>query len=573
MIGHISLISSWRQSDDGGVSLFSLNLFILFHVPPLLPYRTVTVLGICVACGLRLYLKIAVIGAMRPRLFSRGFLAKPPYCLHVGYSTTRPLTSGRLSITASSNTPRSKVIRELARYVGRSPINPRSSGVDTNGYGAAILASRDFTNWLNDENFMSSVLETLFKSENDGQASTQQIDTLTGVVDAIGANDLRGEPRAGLSILYGLTEDILPNLWDSESLQQTTGESGSASIKFATNPLEDDVRSLELTLPLANTVFQNGRQSTLCASRWESSPQGPITLKAINHKSIQSIFACGDPANHTSSHVPLLPVTPPRKIIAGLGNIVRQVEVDGSTTPASRELELLIPKILDIRSKRHAAGSSSPVGVWCWVIPAHVVEAKKLVDIQVLSIESMQSEAEVADEAMKIYSGLLSAGCRLHKILSGGGGWGLKQGLLSLDPETHHSLPGEDDIEMFIKSFQERNKADSSEGIVTPGSYIMFCIEPQWTEEDAVARQSSSSTQTLSLGVAPHSDFVPSLGASTDEVAVIGGHFGATSAAGLFLRTIPELSDIDMRDGTAKSLQPFTTKVDVPRACFWTGGV
>ncbi|KAI1493764.1 hypothetical protein F5X96DRAFT_620545 [Biscogniauxia mediterranea] len=510
---------------------------------------------------------------MRPRLFHRGFLANPPYRLHVGYSTTRPLTSGKLSITASSNTPRSRVIRELARYVGKSPIDPRSSGVDTNGHGAAILASRDFTTWLSDESFMSSVLETLFKSTSDGQTNPQRLDILTGVVDGISSNALHGEPRTGLSILYGLTEDILPNLWDSESLQQTTGESRTASIKFATNPLEGDIRPLELTLPLANTVFQNGRQSTLSVSRWESSPQGPITLKAINHKSTQSIIAYGRPASHTSSHIPLLPITPPRKVIASLGNIVRQVEIDGSATPASRELELLIPKILNIRSERHAAGSSSAVGVWCWVIPAHVVEAKKLLDIKVLSIESLQSEAEVADESMKIFSGLLSAGCRLHKILSGGGGWGIKQGLLSLDPETHGSFSEEDDIEMFLRSFQERNKADSSEGIVTPGSYIMFCIEPQWTEEDAVARQSSTSAQTLSLGVAPHRDFVPSSGASTDEVAVIEGHFGATSAAGLFLRTIPELSGINRQDDTAKSLQPFTTKVDVPRACFWTGGV
>ncbi|KAI5925237.1 hypothetical protein F4810DRAFT_708623 [Camillea tinctor] len=523
---------------------------------------------------------------MSPRLCNRGMrgiLAKPPYCLRVGYSTTRQLVSRKLSITASYNTPRSKVIHELARYVGKSPINLQSNGVDKNGYGAAILASRDFTTWLDDESFMSTILETLFRStRNGGQANPLHIDVLAGVVDGISSNDLLGEPQAGFSILYGQTENILPDLWDGESLSlQATGESGTASIRFAMNPLEGDIRPLELTLPLANTVFQNGRQSTLSATRWESSPQGPITLKAANHKSTQSIFAYGDLANHTSSHIPLLPVTPPRKVIAGLGNIVRQVEVDGSATPASRELEVLIPKILDFRSKRHATASSGPVGVWCWVIPAHVAEAKKLFDVKILSIESLQSdsEAELAEKSIKVFSELLSAGCRLHKILSGGGGWGLKQGLLSLDPETHFSLPGEDegDIEMFIKSFQERESANSSEGIVTPGSYIMFCIEPQWTEQATAAGRNaanSSSTQTLSLGVAPHGDFAPSVSASTDnEVTVIGGHFGATSAAGLFLRMIPELPGISMKADTNKPLQPFTTKVDVPKAYFRTGDV
>ncbi|KAI1503671.1 hypothetical protein F5X99DRAFT_374125 [Biscogniauxia marginata] len=509
---------------------------------------------------------------MRPRLFNRYFLANF-YGLHVRQFGSQSLVSGRLSLEVSSSTPKRKVVDELARHVEKRPISLRSSDVNRRSYGATVLASRDFTTWLNDESFMFNMLETLFKPVNNGQGDLQHLDILSGVVDGIGTKNLSSEPRTGFSILYGLTGDILPNLWDSESVDSSS-ESRAASVSFITNPLAGDTKPLEITLPLANTVFQDGRQSTLSASRWENRSQGPMSLKTTCHKSNQRIFTYGDCANQTSSHIPLLPVTPPRKVVASLGNIVSQVEVGGSTTPASRELETLIPKILDIRSKNRAAASSGPFGVWCWVIPAHVVEAKKLLDLKVFRVESSQSEAELALESIKLFSGLLSSGCRLHKILSGGGGWGLKQGLLSLDPETHYSLPGQDDdVEMFIKSFQERNNANSSGGLATPGSYLMFCIEPQWTDKDVVSSQAAGPTQTLSLGVAPHSDLAPNYDANTGEVDVVEGYFGATSATGLFLRNVPELPDINTKDEPAKSWQSFTTKVDVPRACFVTGGI
>ncbi len=60
-------------------------------------------------------------------------------------------------------------------------------------------------------------------------------------------------------------------------------------------------------------------------------------------------------------------------------------------------------------------------------------------------------------------------------VVSGGGGWGDKQGLLSLDPQTKYSSPDEDDVESFIRSF----KGDTSGAgtVVAPGSYIQFFIE------------------------------------------------------------------------------------------------
>ncbi|RYP68905.1 hypothetical protein DL770_008363 [Monosporascus sp. CRB-9-2] len=220
---------------------------------------------------------------------------------------------------------------------------------------------------------------------------------------------------------------------------------------------------------------------------------------------------------------------------------------------------MLIPEIFDTRSKRHGPSSSGPIGVWAWVIPPHVVKAERLSDLRVFRANSSHSEAELATESAEVFSKLTSSGCRLHKILSGGGGWGLKQGLLSLDPETSYTQPEQEDIEMFIKAFQERNSTNPSEGLVTQGSYVLFCIEPYLTEENM---QSRRITPTISLSVAPNNDEGVALRDGTEEVEICDDHFGAASTAGLFLRTIPETNGVGPEEHPGKAPQPFTTKIN-----------
>lgn len=153
-------------------------------------------------------------------------------------------------------------------------------------------------------------------------------------------------------------------------------------------------------------------------------------------------------------------------------------------------------------------------------------------------------------------------------IVSGGGGWGLKQGLLSLDPETSYAQPEQDDIDMFIKAFQERNSSNPSDGIVTPGSYVLFCIEPCFTKENMQSHKLSS---TISLGVAPTNDEGVALRDGIKEVEISEDHFGAASTAGLFLQTIPDEYRSSATEGSEKASQSFTTKISVPRACLSIG--
>ncbi|KAI0206405.1 hypothetical protein F4808DRAFT_407166 [Astrocystis sublimbata] len=474
--------------------------------------------------------------------------------------------SQRLSVTVSPQTTQRQVLDEFRKHVLKTT---KPAAGDAPEHGVAILASKDFTNWLENDDFMSALLKTLLKPE---QHNHQSLHVLSGIADSLSSTRLSGGTQSGFSVLYGSSDIVVPGLWESEGFGGTSIDS-SGCVSFLTNPLTRSTGALEITVPLANTVFQNGRRSTLYASRWNIGGEGSLTLQRKQPKTTQRIADKGGPVNHTLSMVPLLPLTPPRKILAGLGNIVRQVDVDGTPTPASKELEDIIPKIFEERALREPTASPKPVGVWCWVIPPRCMKAGRFDNLKLFKADSSQSEIDIASSSIELFSELLSSGCQLHRILSGGGGWGLKQGLLSLDPETSFSLPGQDDdIEAFIKSFEERNSAEPTSGLATPGSSLLFCVEPQMATTDTLSSQYLPASKNLSFGVAPSPDDVPvpsSLQGS--PVEVVGGHFGISSATGLFLRTIPEFAGTARtagNNGDKSSQSSFTTKVDVPGAYF-----
>ncbi|KAI2619950.1 hypothetical protein GGR54DRAFT_647591 [Hypoxylon sp. NC1633] len=505
---------------------------------------------------------------MRPRIFNRRFMTEyyGPYARRFG---TQPAVAKKISLTLGTKTPRRTVIEELNRHLAGSAGKQIDAWqANKPDYGAAIFASRDLAKWLEDEGFMSGVLESLFQLNTRKHTNAPEINVLYAVTDGLAPGRLFDKPQTGLSILYGSANSILPGLWDSDDFGSNANQDRESSVSFLSNPLRRDTRPLEIRLPLANTMFQNGRRSTLLARRWQPSQNGSMARTTIHEKQTQIIRPPLSLRSHTLPYLPLLPLTPPRKIVAGLGNIVRQVEVNGSPTPASKELEGLIPKVFDSRSVREESYTPGPIGVWCWVIPPHAVEKQNLLDLKVFQAESSQSEAELSLESMNVFSELLSSGSRLHRILSGGGGWGAKQGLLSLDPETKYSLPDQDDVEMFIKAFQERDSPNPSEGLVTPGSYLMFCIEPHLTEREI--GHSQTMTPSTALGVAPNTDEELDSASPLTKVEVIDDHFGVVSKAGLFLETTTPSRKADSSNGSISVELPpaFTTKVDSPRSSF-----
>ncbi|KAK8088250.1 hypothetical protein PG997_003211 [Apiospora hydei] len=428
---------------------------------------------------------------------------------------------------------------------------------------------------------MSQLLGTLHQEQPREDASAtsaageSHTDVLFGVVDGIADPcRLHSKPNQGLSIIYGGTASLLPSLWEQGKIAGKGHPDRASAVQFTAHEVEnidDQEVPTPVTLPLANTLFQNGRRSTLFASRWSlassasasASGHHPMELTRLEEKSHQEV-ACLRGLEGLPVRIPLMPIAPPRKIVAGLGNIVRQVEVDGVVSPAAAAW----------LAGDGTGQAPSPMGVWAWVMPAWTVDKMRYDTAFKTYLGNQDAEEWRLDvEAREIYGELLVAECRMHKILSGGGGWGAKQGLLSLDPETTYAAPEQDDIDVFIKAFEERNNSasqSSSDGIVTPGSYIMFCAEPDRSGDvpsSSVDPASDLVSSRLTLTVAPKDeDLLPSVEGATDakegkaEVNVVPGHFGAASSTGLYLKSpCPHTS--------------WTTKIDAPYSALswdWT---
>jgi hypothetical protein len=146
--------------------------------------------------------------------------------------------------------------------------------------------------------------------------------------------------------------------------------------------------------------------------------------------------------------------------------------------------------------------------------------------------------------------------------VSGGGGWGAKQGLLSLDPETSYTAPEQESIDDFIKAFESRQSENPAQGIVTPGSYILFCVAAEAQKNSNSAIQWKISGQ---FGVSEKQDQVvlpeKSDGGKAGKEVVPLTIFSAMSSEGLYLKLgTPGHTAVAIRS------YPFTTKLDVPHS-------
>jgi hypothetical protein len=240
----------------------------------------------------------------------------------------------------------------------------------------------------------------------------------------------------------------------------------------------------EVGLRLANTIFVNGNDNTLLGTRWvyDSSARKYVLDQSLSLSSCAiTIFAR---SLQSSCGLPLYPVGQRRKVISSMGNILRQVakHVDGRSNepmPASSELEKELPRYI---AEHNIADQR--VSVWALV-------EKPGTDV-VLSATSTQDRLVQS----------IQAGGKLHRVMSGGGGWGKKQGLLSLDPEISflqgreygelsvldHLFPGNgrapaQEPPPFEQPTMAMDDLSSLSQVASPGDYVQFfvSVEPGQT--------------------------------------------------------------------------------------------
>jgi hypothetical protein len=162
--------------------------------------------------------------------------------------------------------------------------------------------------------------------------------------------------------------------------------------------------------------------------------------------------------------------------------------------------------------------------------------------------------------------------------VSGGGGWGPKQGLLSLDPETSLARFAEARYDYDSNDSGNDDQVQALGNTAKPGSWIQFLI---YHEASAGARGDDASSiaaapsynvvNSLAFGSIPSTiDDIP-LPKSMSDVAGgnegpgaliegIEGHFGAQSEVGIY---------INLQKGD----KVLSSKVDVPQSTFWLGTI
>ncbi|ROV99960.1 hypothetical protein VMCG_06256 [Cytospora schulzeri] len=498
--------------------------------------------------------------------------------------TTWPST--RFTVFTGPDATKKSVISRIAEqvYASRPGREERA---------AVVLVSPRHASWLDDKSFMADLVASLEGASDVGP----KFHLVAAVVSGLSPRAPSRELQEGFSIQVGSRNGLVPDLWartspevDPPSLpQRADSEPSSALSILLPRQITSKEARITLTLPLANTLFQNGRRSTLLVSEWrQAKGPGPhkslFELVRMAEKRSQVIdLPASVVADKVNIRAPLVPITYPRKVLEGLGNILAKIEISGVSSPASKELQTNIPRLLETRgvlSRSEAAAGR--LGVWAVVYPKHMfrgdenlVRFYKSIDGRFLGtalnklVFDMSTDPErVAWEIQPVLRNALFHGARLHRILSGGGEWGTKSTLLSLDPQTSHGRESEEDeLNKFIKSFQRDD--DAKDAMAKPGDYVQFFVERdpvQLTSE----KKSNLAIQTtdfppVSFGVGDTNlKDIDQPDTSVDSPIqtrgrnwIVFNHFGGYSAEGIYLpilATIGILSIGDMGMGIAKLL-------------------
>ncbi|KAL2004308.1 hypothetical protein VTN02DRAFT_3102 [Thermoascus thermophilus] len=404
-----------------------------------------------------------------------------------------------------------------------------------------LLVTPAFASWIDPSNsFLEDWVNTLFTTSSDHSpqsplyAVAAVVDKLPDPRNSIG--DVKGVSEGtapvssesdGLSLLLARGSDVLGKVAEPSRFGGTGTEEPVLvhSIQPARPAVNAETFSAPYTvgLRLANTVFINGNDRTMFGMRWNyDSAAGRFSLNQCLNLSSCTVVSSANSVR-SSLELPLYPVSRRRKVISSMGNILRQVSksADGESDepmPASLELEESLPRYL---AEHHIVNRR--VSVWALVEQS---------DCSPLTETNNQEHVARA----------IRKGNRLHRVVSGGGGWGKKQGLLSLDPETNFAEAHGDSLvldELFRPSGATTAQEEpldlpvledipSLSQIAKPGDYIQFfvSVEPEYRKND------SSGAMSCHFGVSIVRE-TPQLDAAerghSKDLAVLPGYFGALS--------------------------------------------
>jgi hypothetical protein len=180
--------------------------------------------------------------------------------------------------------------------------------------------------------------------------------------------------------------------------------------------------------------------------------------------------------------------------------------------------------------------------------------------------------------------------------VSGGGGWGVKQGLLSLDPQVNYENIEEARFDMSSEASRQEQQDTALGDLARPGDWIQFfTVDPSKAKEysnesrealdlhywrDSITRDHLVVPETAEainwmkstvFGAVPSTidkmpdnkdDINPKKGVVFQQ-----GHFGAVSESGLFLRSEQRFRKGSLEEKqTTSDFRTYDTKIDIPHS-------
>ncbi len=293
------------------------------------------------------------------------------------------------------------MLKSVEQVVWRTP--KRRFEYEGLARNVVILATPPFACWIQDADFIGKILDKVSVRAH----RSDRTKTVTAVVDGLSpclsrkeiASSRNTSPTSeGFSFMISPIPKLLGEGGDQVAGFADAAKSQSGLIfNFMTSPgkslkqLAAPGAMAEVTVPLANTIFRNGRASTLMVGEW-SNTNTPVvrrvgtplaggrryfTPKSLAYQESCTIHSEPFRLPRDRVSVPLDDLTEPKRIVAGLGNIVRQLEgSDGAAVPASTELEERVVSYLSSKNL-----PQQTVSVWALVVPegaAAPVEAHTL---------------------------------------------------------------------------------------------------------------------------------------------------------------------------------------------------
>ncbi|TKA83334.1 hypothetical protein B0A55_00600 [Friedmanniomyces simplex] len=441
------------------------------------------------------------------------------------------------------------------------------------------------------------VLEALRIKGRD--ALTKPLDVITAVVDRLPSNDNRTLGEEGIAYMF------MRNTSSLQIASQTVYNKNAqkpGSITFELPALPQRPSQYGIQLPLAQTVFSTGKASTLVHTRYKYDPAQGLVLIKQQHLEAQTVdlpFRADYGA--VSLQFPVVPLTPLRAVRSSMGSIVRTLssatvreETQTQTSepqPASQELEAAVTSYFKALEM-----SPEAVNVWALIMPTTRPTKKHRGGYNVRYLWMLKSDhisqswtsegPPLLDRLNDAILRQLRGGARLHRVLSGGGGWGKKAGLLSLDPDSMYSSRElradegwEFDFDDEGADAVEKQQRRALGEIVREGEGIMFFLAPRDLERFKESRAKAWSyveraDSAAVFGTVPSTiDSVPEESASDARVTGSGADirprvqhranlFGALSENGLALKFTP---DVKLRPELELRRPGYVqTKLDVP---------